>query len=105
MILSYNFVIQFLQSEKDIAVIELKVGGKVAVCLDCRVNEQKEVGRPPIGITKKISLTLPEEEWSWFEEQAKGNKSKFLRQLLWEKQSAESEWDNHACLGYVILGA
>lgn len=91
-------------SEKDVAVIQLQKGGKVAVCIDCRTRSAN-VGRPPIGITKKVSLTLPEEEWEWFDEKAKGNRSQFLRHLVWEAQSPESEWNNYACLGYAIAGA
>ena len=91
-------------SEKDVAVIQLKVGGKVAVCMDCRTQPaQKEVGRPSLGITKKVSLTLSEESWAWFDEQAKGNRSQFLRDLV--QHSAENDWSNNACLGYAILGA
>lgn len=91
-------------SQKDVAVIQLKVGGKVAVCIDCRVQSaQKEVGRPSLGITKKVSLTLSEESWEWFDEKAKGNRSQFLRDLV--QESPESDWSNNACLGYAISGA
>ncbi|HAJ4038279.1 TPA: DUF2239 family protein [Escherichia coli] len=67
--------------------------------------ENIRVGRPSLGVTKKVSLTLPAHEWDWVDEQAKGNRSQFLRQLVWESQSSESEWSNNACLGYAILGA
>lgn len=67
--------------------------------------EEIKVGRPQLGITKKVSLTLSEEDWKWFDEKARGNRSDLLRRLVWEKQSPEAEWDNYACLGYVILGA
>jgi len=82
---------------------------KLVLCVDCRVKlvkgELGKVGRPSLGITKKVSLTLPEDEWKWFDKQAEGNRSQFLRQLVWESQSNESEWNNNACLGYVIIGA
>lgn len=91
-------------------VIDFVAGDeKLILCVDCRgklVNGQLgKVGRPALGTTKKLSLTLPEEEWTWFDEQAKGNRSQFLRHLVWEAQSSENEWSNYACLGYAILGA
>lgn len=91
----------------DVTIIHVNDEPK-AYCQNCRVEmftKKKPVGRPSFGITKKVSLTLSEEEWKWFDEQAKGNRSQFLRHLVWEKQSPESEWDNYACLGYAILGA
>lgn len=91
-------------SEKDVTLIQLKVGDQVALCMDCRIKPvQKEVGRPSLGITKKVSLTLSEESWEWFDEKAKGNRSQFLRDLV--QFSPESEWSNNACLGYALLGA
>ena len=79
-----------------------------AFCQNCRVDlfaRKNPVGRPSVGITKKVSLTLPENEWTWFEEKANGNRSQFLRHLVWEAQSPENEWNNYACLGYAIAGA
>lgn len=86
---------------------------KYALCVDCRLKlatgqlklKKAEVGRPALGVTKKVSLTLPENEWVWFDEKANGNRSQFLRHLVWEAQSPESEWNNYACLGYAIAGA
>lgn len=91
-------------------VVDFVAGNeKLILCVDCRVKlvngQLGKVGRPSLGVTKKVSLTLPEEEWNWFDEQAKGNRSQFLRQLVWEAQSSENEWSNNACLGYAILGA
>lgn len=91
-------------------VVDFVAGNeKLILCVDCRVKlvngQLGKVGRPSLGITKKVSLTLPEEEWNWFDEQAKGNRSQFVRQLVWEAQSNESDWSNNACLGYAILGA
>ena len=68
------------------------------------VHEVK-VGRPVIGVTKKVSLTLSEDDWCWLDEKAEGNRSKFLREVVWNALGNESEWDNNACLGYAILGA
>lgn len=91
-------------------VIDFVAGDeKLLLCSDCRVKlvngQLGKVGRPSLGVTKKVSLTLPEDEWDWFDEQAKGNRSQYLRHLVWEAQSSENEWSNNACLGYAILGA
>lgn len=56
-------------------------------------------------MTKKVSLTLSEEDWKWFDDQAEGNRSKLLRYLIGQEQNSEALWSNNACLGYVILGA
>lgn len=77
-------------------------------CKKCRLElflKKKTVGRPAIGITKKISLTLSEEDWEWLDKKAKGNRSKFIREVVWNALGNENEWDNYACLGYAIKGA
>lgn len=93
--------------DNDLAIIHVNDEPK-AYCQSCRFEmftPKNPVGRPTVGITKKISLTLPELEWEWFDEQAKGNRSQFVRHLVWERQSPENEWNNYACLGYAIAGA
>lgn len=55
------------------------------------VHELNSVGRPPIGITKKVSLTLSERDWEWLDEKAEGNRSKFLRKVVWNELGNESE--------------
>lgn len=77
-------------------------------CATCRQRLlsdglEKTVGRPTLGVTKKVSLTLSEESWKWFDEKAQGNRSQFLRDLV--QQSPENDWSNSASLGYTILGA
>src|SRR5699024_1587269 len=67
--------------------------------------ENIKVGRPAIGITKKVSLTLSEDNWEWLDEKAEGNRSGFLREIVWNALGNESEWSNYACLGYAIAGA
>lgn len=65
-------------------------------------------GRPSLGVTRKVSLTLPEETWEWFDAEAEklvGSRSALLRYLINREQSPESRWSNNACLGYAILGA
>lgn len=91
-------------------VIDFVAGNeKLILCVDCRVKLAKgqlgKVGRPSLGVTKKVSLTLPEEDWNWVDEQAKGNRSQLIRYLINQEQSSESRWSNNACLGYAILGA
>lgn len=69
------------------------------------IEKIKAVGRPAIGTTKKVSLTLSEENWEWLDEKANGNRSNFLREVVWNALGNESEWSNYGCLGYAILGA
>lgn len=54
-------------------------------CLDCRVemfSKKRRVGRPTLGVTKKVSLTLEEKEWQLLDEKAEGNRSAFIRETL-----------------------
>lgn len=95
----------------------VEAGEKIILCADCRFKllsteggaprnqGARQPGRPSLGITKKVSLTLSEEDWAWFEEEAKGNRSQLLRYLIGQEQSPEGRWSNNACLGYAILGA
>lgn len=91
-------------------VIDFIVGNETLIlCVDCRIKlvngETGKVGRPAIGITKKVSLTLSEKKWEWLDEKAEGNRSKFLREIVWNALGNESEWSNYAALGYAIAGA
>lgn len=91
----------------DMAIIHVNDEPK-AYCQNCRVEmftKKKPVGRPSVGVTKKVSLTLSEENWEWLDEKAEGNRSKFLREVVWNALGNESEWSNYACLGYAIAGA
>lgn len=47
-----------------------------------KLDQINQVGRPPIGITKKVSMTLSEEQWEWLDEKADGNRSNFLREII-----------------------
>lgn len=76
-------------NEQEVEIV--KVNGtntQILMCAECRVPNP--VGRPGIGITKKVSLTLTEENWKWFEDKANGNSSQFLRNLIWDAQSQET---------------
>lgn len=83
-------------SKKDVIDFVAGTGNeKLILCVDCRVKlvngELGKVGRPAIGITKKVSLTLPEEAWEWLDEKAEGNRSKFLREIILNALESESE--------------
>lgn len=93
-------------SENDVAIIHVNEEPK-AFCQNCRVEvfaKKNPVGRPAIGITKKVSVTLEESEWEWLDEKAEGNRSAFIREVIWRALGNEAEWSNHACLGYMIKG-
>lgn len=93
--------------DDDLTIIHIDRDPK-AYCHNCRFEmfaPKKTVGRPSVGVTKKVSLTLSKENWDWLDEKAEGNRSKFLREIVWNALGNESEWDNYACLGYAILGA
>src|SRR5690625_2827529 len=81
----------------------------IALCVKCReklaLGQLGKIGRPSMGVTKKVSITLPNEDWNWLDEQAEGNRSKFLRYLIGQEQTKTDAWNNDACLGYVISGA
>jgi hypothetical protein len=84
------------------------------LCVDCRVKllptrgkqmtTQKQ-GRPSLGITKKMSVTLPEGTWDLFDKLAGNNISMYLRGLINRDMFSDGDWSNNACLGYAILGA
>lgn len=103
-----NDVVDFFRGEE-----------RIVLCADCRLKllspqdrrntgARQPVGRPTLGVTKKVSLTLPEETWEWFDAEAEklvGSRSALLRYLIGREQSPESRWSNNSCLGYAILGA
>jgi len=71
-------------SENDVAIIHVNDEPK-AFCINCRVEvfaKKKSVGRPTIGITKKVSVTLDQSHWDLLDEKAEGNRSAFIRKVL-----------------------
>lgn len=57
----------------------------VTYCKACKLallSKKRSVGRPSIGITKKVSLTLPKDAWEQFDNKAKRNRSLFLRNII-----------------------
>ena len=54
-------------------------------CKPCKMalfSKKRSVGRPSIGITKKVSLTLTKDDWEQFDAKAKNNRSLFLRKII-----------------------
>lgn len=54
-------------------------------CKPCKIalfSKKRSVGRPSIGITKKVSLTLTKDDWEQFDAKAKNNRSLFLRKII-----------------------
>jgi len=46
---------------------------------------KNKVGRPSLGITKKVSITLPEKEWDKLQKECKGwdiSLSSLLREII-----------------------
>jgi hypothetical protein len=86
---------------------------KIVLCAGCRyklatgqkVITVKQIGRPSLGVTKKVSLTLPESVWEHLDSEANGNRSEYLRKLIDRDTWSQGDWSNNACLGYAILGA
>lgn len=101
------FVCDRCNDTEDVAVVYINDEPKT-YCQNCRAelfSKKNSVGRPSIGITKKVSLTLDEDDWEWLDRKAEGNRSNFLRKIVTNALGNESEWDNYACLGYAIKGA
>ncbi len=88
-------------------------GEKMILCVNCRYDLAsgklklpfKTMGRPSLGITKKVSLTLPEKMWEHVDHKANGNRSDYLRSLVDRDMSEENKWTNQSCLGYTIAAA
>lgn len=62
-------------------------------CLDCRPRHggyREGAGRPALGITKKVSITLPDEVWQEIEcEKGDLAMSAFLRELVLNRSKGE----------------
>lgn len=57
----------------------------VTYCESCKMalfSKKRSVGRPSIGITKKVSLTLTKDDWEQFDAKAEKNRSLFLREMI-----------------------
>lgn len=46
------------------------------------LNDWVKVGRPSMGETRKVSITLPEEVWATLDTYYPTNKSKYFRELV-----------------------
>ncbi|MFB8378127.1 hypothetical protein [Paenibacillus taichungensis] len=90
----------------------ISAGERVILCVDCRYDlatgkltlPLKTMGRPPIGISKKISVTMSERFWEHLDAQAK-SRSESVRLLVDRDMTTAGQWANDACLGYVMLAA
>jgi Arc/MetJ-type ribon-helix-helix transcriptional regulator len=75
------------------------------ICRQELFGKKNKVGRPSLGVTKKISLTMAEHYWEWLDEEAKGNRSAFVRDavihLLAERNRS---YESDVYLGYLIKG-
>lgn len=67
----------------------------VSQLAELRSQKEKSVGRPSLGLTKKVSLTLPEESWERVSEKAAvyGSQSAYLRSLVEESLDAPPTLD------------
>lgn len=66
----------------------------VTYCKTCKMalfSKKRSVGRPSIGITKKVSLTLTKDDWEQFDAKAKGNRSLFLRKTITKTLNEDTE--------------
>lgn len=52
------------------------------------------MGRPSIGITKKVSLTLTKDDWEKFDAKATHNRSLFLRKIIVKSLNEENPGEN-----------
>lgn len=52
----------------------------------------RKPGRPSLGTTKKVSLTLTDEEWSVIEESDHPSVGSYLRDLIQRQQQLSSSW-------------
>lgn len=69
----------------------------VTYCKACKTalfSKKRSVGRPSIGITKKVSLTLTKDDWEQFDAKAKWNRSLFLRQIIVKALNEEDPGGN-----------
>ena len=54
---------------------------------------EKKLGRPSLGITKKVSLTLSEDDWKWIELHNGGNTSSLMRNLVWDARQEQDAYE------------
>lgn len=98
---STNDVIDFVAGEETLIL-----------CATCRYKlatgqlvPKATAGRPAKGVTKKVSISLQEGVWDYFDRQAAGNRSEYLRMLIESDMMNSEKWSNNAALGYAIFGA
>lgn len=99
---STNDVIDFYRGEEQII---LCAGCRYKLASGQKVVAVKQMGRPSLGVTKKVSLTLPEAVWEHLDNEANGNRSEYLRKLLDCDMWSQGDWSNNAAQGYAIFAA
>lgn len=61
----------------------------------------RQAGRPRLGVTKKLSLTLEPHEWEKFDKAADNNRSAYLRDLVLGSKESAFLKDEETFLKYV----
>ena len=99
-------------SDNDVTEFERDKAGKKEVwrlCVGCRyrlaigeLNLEPRMGRPPIGESQKVSITMPPSSWKHVDREADGNRSEYFRKLVERDMWPAPRWSNEACLGYVL---
>ena len=72
-------------------VVDFYIGEeRHCLCYSCRMEflYNRKVGRPKVGITKKTSLTLTEDDWNWIDKQEM-SKSELVRLLIQDRRRNE----------------
>lgn len=98
---STNDVVEFFRGDK-----------RLVMCAECRIKtlspvsmrnqgaRRPLVGRPSLGVTKKISLTLVEDDWTWLD--GHQNRSEVIRDLIRKERMPVTAMSNSAAAGYMI---
>lgn len=78
------FICERCNGTDDVTVVYINDEPKT-YCSACQkefFTKKNPVGRPSLGITKKVSLTLEEHEWYLLDQKAVDNRAKYLRDLV-----------------------
>jgi hypothetical protein len=92
---STNDVVEFYRGDK-----------RLVMCAECRIKtlspgtRRPLVGRPSLGVTKKISLTLVPDDWTWLD--GHQNRSEVIRDLIRKERMPATAMSNSAAAGYMI---
>lgn len=71
---------EFSEVEREASELQRKINESL------EVEKKNKMGRPSLGITKKVSITLPPESWEWIDETVEyghaSSRSDFFRQVV-----------------------